>query len=143
MKTKLAKASKYASVAGGAAIIDWIMFVALHFLGVPPLGAQATSRISGGVFSFLANRYWSFDARKKTHVTVQGRRFLLLYIVSYSMSLGLFYLFVDILALPIFPAKLGVDVIGFVFNFLIMQAYVFHERHGFTHRIKMLFTRQP
>ena len=84
----LQKFSKYGTVALGATITDWIVFVSLVTPGlVNPLYGQMISRIAGGVFSFSTNKYWSFKAQDGKHLVRQGRRFLLLYGFSYCLSL--------------------------------------------------------
>jgi len=126
----ITKFIKYCSVALGSAITDWLVFIALTFLGVPYIHCQATSRFVGGVFSFIVNRYWSFSAKNGRHITVQGRRFTLLYFFSYALSLGLLYFFVDIIHMPVYISKLAADTICFIVNFVVMHNYVYHQRQG-------------
>lgn len=131
--------SKYISVAAGSAASDWLTFSALTFVGLNPTYAQGTSRIIGGLFSFGANRQWSFNATGLTSVTVQGRRFILLYCVSYGLSLTSFYFFSNIIEINIFLSKLITDSALFIFNFIVMWLYVFHKRTGFIRWIKLVF----
>lgn len=121
---------KYSSVAIGSAGVDWVVFIIMHQLGNSVLVAQAVSRISGGGFSFLTNRYWTFSSGEKRHITVQGRRFILLYLFSYAASLSIIYFCVDIMGVNIYYAKLTSDTICFVLNYVIMQSYVYHNRRG-------------
>lgn len=121
---------KYCSVALGSAVTDWLVFMALKLMGGPYILCQATSRVTGGVFSFAFNRYWSFSAKNGTHITVQGRRFFLLYFFSYSLSLVLLYFFVDIIHLPVYISKLAADTICFIVNFVVMHNYVYNQRQG-------------
>jgi putative flippase GtrA len=131
--------SKYSFIATGSAVTDWLAFIVLTFIGVPPLAAQATSRITGGLFSFFCNRHWIFKASKISSIAVQGRRFLLLYIVSYGLSLGIFYFAAGILEINIFVAKAVADTTCFIFNFVVMWLYVFHKRTGFIYWVKAKF----
>ena len=128
--------SKYSFIAAGSAATDWLAFFVLTFIGVSPLVAQGSSRIVGGLFSFFGNRHWIFSAAKITTTAVQGRRFILLYFVSYGLSLGMFYLTTEILEINIFVAKAMADTICFMFNFIVMWLYVFHKRTGFIHWVK-------
>lgn len=121
---------KYSSVAIGAAGIDWVVFIIMHQLGYSYVAAQAVSRISGGGFSFLINRYWTFSSGKKSHITVQGRRFILLYMFSYVASLSMLYFWVEIMGVSIYYSKLASDTISFVLNYRIMHSYVYHNRQG-------------
>lgn len=122
--------ARYSSVAFGSAVIDWIVFIIIHQLGFSYFAAQAVSRISGGGFSFLTNRYWTFSSGKKRHITVQGRRFILLYMFSYVASLSMLYFLVDIMGVSIYYSKFASDTICFVLNYVLMQSYVYHNRRG-------------
>ncbi len=121
---------KYCFVAGGSAACDWGVFIALMFFGVPSIAAHMTSRICGGVFSFTFNKMWSFDSHKSPHLTQEGRRFLLLYAISYFLSTFLLIFGLKILLLSPWWAKLMADVSCFVINFAVMQLYVFSGKKG-------------
>jgi len=135
----IARFIKYSIVASLSALSDWLIFIMLSFVNVNPVAALGFSRIFGGLVSFLSNRYWSFAANVTISKFIQGRRFLLLYIVSYGLALGIFYVLTVILNLNIFLSKLITDVVCFVFNFTVMNFYVFHKRTGFIHWIKLFF----
>lgn len=126
----LGRFSKYIGVAGGSAIVDWLVFTGLFLLTQSHLPAQLTARASGGLFSFLANRFWSFSAKGRSHVSVQGRRFLLLYAFSYTLSLSSLYVLVDLFGFNLFLSKLASDSLCLVVNFLVMHLYVFRDRDG-------------
>jgi putative flippase GtrA len=124
------KFAKYSGVAAGSVAIDWTVFMTLSLLGGTYLFCQALSRIAGGVFSFIANRYWSFSSNRSKHITVQGRRFVLLYAFSYALSLCSMYFFVDMVHLPVYWSKLSSDALCFVINFIAMHSYVYSQREG-------------
>ncbi len=131
--------SRYGIVAGGSAAADWAIFVALTVAGFSHLPSQMVARIAGGVFSFFANKTWTFDARSHGHLTVQGRRFLLLYAFSYVLAVGILYLMVDILDVTPYVGKAVSDVSCFIVNFVIMRGYVFHTREGFMRVFRRFF----
>lgn len=124
------KFTKYSSVAIGSVAVDWTVFMTLSLLGGTYIGCQALSRIAGGVFSFIANRYWSFSSKSSKHITVQGRRFILLYVFSYALSLCSMYFFVDGIHLRVYGSKLSSDALCFVINFIAMHSYVYSQREG-------------
>ena len=126
-----AQFTKYGGVAVVSALTDWIVFVFLEILGSGYLIAQTFARISGGVFSFVINKNWSFD-QTGGHILVQGRRFLALYAFSYGLSLGLLFSLVTLLSLNPYYAKLISDITCFIVNFLAMRSYVFSGGTGFT-----------
>ena len=126
----LAKFVKYGFVACGSAASDWVVFSLLVlFFGLEPIFGQMIARLAGGFFSFCANKYWSFKANKGERIGREGRRFLLLYFFSYVLSISLFWLatFFD---LSPFLAKLSTDGMILIFNFIVMNYYVFNERKG-------------
>ena len=138
--SNLQKFAKYGTVALGAAITDWIVFVSLVTSGVVnPLYGQMVSRIAGGVFSFSTNKYWSFKAQDGKHLVMQGRRFLLLYGFSYCLSLTLFYVLFEVVGISAFLAKLGTDTLILFINFIVMNNYVFNVRTGISHYIMRHF----
>lgn len=127
----LGRFGRYGSVAVLSAGGDWAVFSLLvSLLGVNHLVSLMTARVVGGVLSFAGNRHWTWGARRQIAITRQGRRFLLLYGVSYLLSVTLFSLFTGALHLPPYPAKLIADAVCFGVNFAIMNEYVFHARRG-------------
>ena len=132
---------KYGGVAAGSALIDWLIFLVVNALSGNPIAAQMVSRIAGGLFSFAVNRSWTFDNVGGRGLTVEGRRFLLLYFVSYWLSISILYAGVYLLGLSEYPTKLVADSTCFVLNFLVMRSYVFHGRPGVTERLSKRLTR--
>ena len=128
--------TKYGAVAAGSALIDWLCFTTMGFLGSGYLVAQIVARIAGGLFSFVFNKNWSFDHRGG-HIMVKGRRFLILYVFSYCLSLTLLISLVEGLSLNPYIAKALSDVTCFVVNFLVMQSYVFNSQPGFSAYLKV------
>jgi putative flippase GtrA len=127
---------KFTSVAVGSAGVDWIVFALLNLGGVSPLHSQMIARISGGVFSFLINKTWSFNNREKRGLVIEGRRFIILYAVSYVLSISMFYSMTEYLGWSEYVAKLVSDTLIYFFNFTVMNVYVFHMREGATERMR-------
>lgn len=125
---------RYGGVAFGSALSDWIVFGALSWLGVYYIYAQMVSRCAGGLFSFLMNKHWSFKHRQGSYV-VEGRRFLLLYLFSYCLSLMILYLAKEFASLSSPISKLLADSVCLFVNFLMMRYYVFHKRLGIIDRV--------
>jgi len=139
MKKLLSDFSKYSGVATAAAACDWVVFVLLDFVGLNYLFAQMTARISGGLLSFIVNRNWSFDAKRPGHLSQQGRRFVVLYIFSYLLSVGTLYVAVEHIGIPKYYAKFIADGTSLIVNFIAMRTYVFKDRDGFTAMFVRLF----
>ncbi|MCB9663124.1 MAG: GtrA family protein [Alphaproteobacteria bacterium] len=119
------QAPRYLTTAMASAGSDWLVFKLLGVLGLGPLGAQAVSRIVGGVTSFALNKTWTYESAGTGRTTEEALRFGVLYAVSYVLSLGLLYLAVEVLALPTDPSKLAADGLCFAVNFVAMRAWVF------------------
>ena len=88
------------------------------------------ARIAGGLTSFLSNRYWTWGANRQITLTQQGRRFVLLYVLSYTLSVALFRLLTEAFLLIPLLSKLATDISCFVINFMLMNFYVYHARVG-------------
>jgi len=135
--SKFSRPKKYGLVAVLSAAVDWTAFTALMlFMGGYHIYAQMISRIVGGLFSFLTNKYWSFDSTSSNRVLIEGRRFLLLCLMSYSLAICLFYLFSNVMGISPYIAKFMADTSCMVMNFVVMQAYVFHDRSGFSQLLR-------
>ena len=98
-----------------------------------------TGRITGGVFSFTCNKFWSFNAKGSRRLTIEARRFLALYAVSYVTSVSTFYVLTKSFGVDPVIAKAISDTAIFFFNFVVMRLYVFHQRLGVSARISGLF----
>lgn len=128
---------KYVSVALLAAGSDWALFsLMVSVLHAPDLTSLMAARVLGGVMSFLSNRHWTWEANRHVALTQQGRRFMILYLFSYAISVGCFSSLTELLAVPAYPAKLATDSVCFLLNYLVMQAYVFHQRGGLVAQLR-------
>ena len=136
--TAIKRFSKYGSVAVGSAVTDYTMFSVLLFLGTAILPAQMVARIAGGLFSFVLNKYWSFSALSHERFVLEGRRFLVLYVFSYLLALGILYVLMEHVGLGPYPAKITADVVCFMVNFFIMRRYVFSGGRGLRDRVRAL-----
>lgn len=126
---QLLQVSKYVSVALFSAGSDWVVFtVLISVFNVQHLAALIVARIVGGVVSFLSNRYWTWGRNHQIALTRQGFRFLVLYAVSYAISISEFYLLNSVFGLSAYTAKLVTDCTCFVVNYLVMKGYVFRAR---------------
>lgn len=131
--------SRFGGVAVLSAATDYTVFTIIYWIADAPIAAQVVARLAGGLFSFFANKYWSFGGGEMGAFVREGRRFWLLFAVSYVLALGLFYGLMQGVGLPSYPAKLSADTICFFFNFLVMKLYVFSGRRGVITGLRILF----
>lgn len=136
---RILRFGQYISVAALSAAGDWVTFsIMVSLLGVPDLTGLMAARLVGGLISFMSNRHWTWKGNRHIALTQQGRRFLILYAVSYCASVTLFTGLHEHLGLSAYPAKLLTDGGCFLFNFAVMQAYVFHHRGGLLARLRAI-----
>ena len=133
--------SRYTWVAIGSTVLDWIVYAVLNELGVFYIHAQMTSRTAGGVFSYAVNKRWSFKCQEQNPIFASARRFLLLYCVSYGLSIAILWGIAEGLGFGSYVAKLLADTTCFLFNFLVMRMYVFHSRDGFMASFRKLLEK--
>ena len=124
---------KYGGVAAGSAVTDYAVFTLLLFLGAGVL--------PGGIFSFIANRYWSFVANGSGSLKIESHRFLILYGFSYLMALAVLFLLTEEVGLAVYPAKIIADILSFLVNFLVMRHYVFSGKGGLWAGVRHLLGR--
>lgn len=136
----------YCLVAAGSFAVDFLVYVSLTWSGVLFLHAQMISRVTGGVFSFVINRTWSFGNNSNDDpgigsVYKSGRRFLLLYAISYCLALAILWVCVTILGFSETWGKVTADGVCFLFNFTVMKIYVFHHREGPIARLRTRYRK--
>ena len=119
---------RYCAVASTSAIFDWIVYSFLVFIGTHYLGAQVFARLGGGLWAFVANKYWSFNKRRSSNVNVEGQRFTVLYFFSYFISLASIWFLVDMLDQNEFIGKFISDTFCFFLNYMVMKVYVFNTQ---------------
>ena len=107
-------------------LIDIVFFFILNFMGINYLISQSIARLIGGATSFYINRNLSFN-NVISKINIQLRRFIILYIVSYCLSLFLIKSIYQNLNIDLIYAKLSSDFICFLFNFCVMKLYVYYD----------------
>ena len=130
---------RYSATAIASAVFDWLVFASLVFIKFNFIFARMISRVFGGTLAFFMNHSWSFQNIEGHHISIQGRRFLLLYAFSYSLSIFLLYFFTEWLHLQGFLSKVIADTLCFVVNFLLMRFYVFATNKGVLARLWTIF----
>jgi len=126
---RILQIGKYISVAVLSAGSDWVVFtVLISVFNLEHLAALVVARVVGGVVSFLSNRYWTWGRNHHITLTKQGLRFIILYAVSYAISISEFYLLNSIFGLSAYAAKLVTDCTCFVVNYLVMNGFVFRAK---------------
>jgi putative flippase GtrA len=122
--------SLFIPVAVTSAGFDMAVFSTLvFFVEIEPIFSQGISRVMGGLTSFGLNKLVTFK-NKESKTSVEVRRFLILYSVSYLLSLTLFSLLDRVLLMGVFISKILSDGICFLLNFVAMKLYVYRNTRG-------------
>jgi putative flippase GtrA len=130
----LREASAYISVAGAAALSDWLVFSLVSWLSPERdvVYAQAIARLTGGLVAFVMHRSWSFRDQQGLGLTTEAGRFLALYVFSFCLSIAVVYGLVDVLGTNRFASKAIADTLCFVVNFIVMKVWVFNSTSAIT-----------
>ena len=121
----------YILIAVASAAVDFTIFsVLVFFVDFEAILCQGISRILGGVTSFALNKNITFNGGQG-NIKVETRRFLLLYGVSYVLSLSLFGFWNKVLLIAPLIAKILSDSLCALFNFFAMKFYVYRNIKGF------------
>jgi len=103
--------------------VDFLVFALLSHLGVLLLIAQVVSYTCGILNSFLLNRNWTFQAKRRS--PRQLTRFLALNLCTLSITYGLLVCFHDQLAWSVLVSKLLATGVSLVINFMGSRLLVF------------------
>lgn len=72
--------------------LDWLTFVALTFLGLPPSPANVCGRVLGATAGYLLNGKWTFASSGKSTLS---RRALMRFLASWALTTALSTLIVS------------------------------------------------
>jgi putative flippase GtrA len=117
---------KYLVVGGTSWVVDLLVF----YLTYPLLGiiaAQTAARLVGALVAFIGHKVIVFEDQTFERKTLQQQllHYLMLWIVSYSLSIILLLLLIDLLQFHPMAAKLFTETIIIAINFLAMRRYIF------------------
>jgi putative flippase GtrA len=122
---------RYLLVGGLAWLIDFLTFLALY-AGVGLVWAQTAARVAGALVGFAGHKYFVFADRRSAprHLGRQALLYVLLWGVSYGLSVaGLLWLVRDLDLRPVL-AKLLVEAVIIGFNFITMKRLIFGSERG-------------
>ncbi|WP_244483490.1 GtrA family protein [Mesorhizobium sp. 1M-11] len=111
------KMIRFAVVGLANTAIDLAAFTVLLWLAMPPLTANVGAWLVAVAFSFLANRFWSFERDSSIPLSHSVFRFVSL---GALISLGVSSAFIAGLAgwIGIWPAKIAGIIVAAALNFL-------------------------
>jgi putative flippase GtrA len=118
--------SRYLLVGGGAWVLDFAVFASCHTL-VGVVWAQTLARVTGAVAAFTGHKLFVYKNKANTPRALgrQAAGYLLLWLLSYLLSIGLVVLFIEVMGLHPIAAKLAMEIILVGINYLTMKQLIF------------------
>lgn len=115
---------RFAIVGAGNTAVDFVVFFVLAALSVPAAAAQVVSYGAGMANSYIWNRRWTFEVKRKANIG-EFLRFLAVNGLSLGASLAVL-LAAERLA-PLWLAKMAATMAGMAVNFIGSRIWVFAE----------------
>lgn len=118
---------RYATVGGISAVVELLLFQALHgHFHLPTLPSNITAFTCVTVVGFIAQKKFTF--RSEGRWITQGKLYIVGVGSNFLLSNALVYTFIDILHMPPVLSKALQLALCFVFNFSFAQYIVFRAR---------------
>lgn len=117
---------RFAVVGIGNTLVDFVVFFFLASIGVPYVFSQVCSYSAGMMNSYVWNRTWTFQVRKKASVQ-ELLQFIFINLVSLSTTIVLLYLLHKLAGMQLFSSKAVATVAGMAVNFAGSRFWVFER----------------
>lgn len=117
---------RYLVVGATAWVIDFAVFIGFYpVIGI--VAAQTAARVTGALVAFAGHKVFVFNDMKSSQGMIrrQAFQYLLLWLLSYAISVACILLLVDILALHPVASKLITEAIVICINFVTMRRFIF------------------
>ncbi|MFA5134788.1 MAG: GtrA family protein [Patescibacteria group bacterium] len=115
---------KYVCIGAIASAADIVfLYFFTEYIGFWYVLSAGISYGIGFFLVFILNKYWSFQ--KYSFTGQQFRRFLLLMVANYLLSMLLIYLLTEHASLPYLFSKLAIIVIQVMWNFFLYKLWVY------------------
>ncbi|OKO95431.1 GtrA family protein [Geobacillus proteiniphilus] len=118
---------RFAVVGVSNTAVDFVIFFLLAAMGVPAAAAQVVSYGVGMANSYIWNRLWTFQVKRKANIG-EFLRFLAVNGLSLGASLGVLLAAERIM--PLWLAKSAATIAGMAVNFIGSRFWVFVEMEG-------------
>jgi putative flippase GtrA len=102
------------------AVVIWLM---LKIFGLNDLSANIIGYIAGLTNSFIWNRKWTFRSKSKIKDTVF--KFILIFVISYLLQLGVLFLLLNSLQIDAYWCHLIAMAVYTLVNFVLNKFYTF------------------
>jgi putative flippase GtrA len=123
---------KFGVVGGANTAVDYGVFAALTWCGLPYLAAQCLSYACGVLNSYVWNRSWTF--RDRAASTRSLPRFAAVNAATFALTSALLYAFVGRLGWPLLAGKAAATGAGLIFNYAGTSKWAFRDPGNSTRR---------
>jgi glycosyltransferase involved in cell wall biosynthesis len=117
----------YALAGGACALVNWLLFYVLHYLGnIHYLAAALCAFIVSGTVNYALCTYiFKSKGRKKSieYILVLGAS-----AIALCIDLGVMYIMIERINLPAMPAKMLGTMSAFLFNYSARQFFIFSSK---------------
>ena len=119
------KFARYIAVQLGAYGLDIGVYLgALLFFGSGALVANASGKISAGIFAFYTHRNYTFNAASEGEHGRQASLYVLVLSLNVPLSSAVLWAILSIFPSPV-SAKILADIVCVVFTYWLIRRYVF------------------
>ena len=116
---------KYSFVSLLSFLIDYAIFLTLHYFGASLFYSLLVARVSSGAFNFYHNKYNVYQEPDADNIVKEALAYLLLALSVFSAAYLLIHFGYNYLHMNVLIAKVLVDGILFVTNFLVQKLIIF------------------
>ncbi|MDQ0244134.1 putative flippase GtrA [Bacillus fengqiuensis] len=117
---------RFCTVGVGNTLIDFGVFFLLTAGGIPYLFAQGCSYAAGMVNSYVWNRVWTFQVKKRADIR-EMMRFVIVNIGASGMTFLLLYILQEGEGWSIYSSKMAATIGGILITFIASRFWVFQE----------------
>lgn len=127
--SKLAEASRFLAVGGGATVVHVAVALAVHgILGVPPLWSNFLAFLVAMTVSYAGNRSWTFNAATRHGFAIP--RFLAVSLGAFAINHALVYVIAVRMQSPMWVAMAAVLAVVPALSFWLQKTRVFQPNRA-------------
>jgi putative flippase GtrA len=117
---------RFSAVSLLTAGLDNLVFVLAFWVWSDILIAMCCGRLIAGLFNYFANKFGTFRVHVANKVALP--KFVLSVVLAGTASYAIIRWLVEVLAVPVVPAKFAAETAMFFFSFWIQRDFVFRSR---------------
>ena len=124
MRRLIRQMLRFAAVGLSAFAIDYVLFLLLHFVGIPYLVANIASYTISTIYNFVLSMRFVFSGKASQTRAQQFAIFLVLSAIGLGLNELYLYLFVDCLGIAPAISKVVATFLVTIFNFITRKMFL-------------------